>query len=225
MEWKSTLKIVESTLKRVIQTTILWNGFDYFEWISTPKRSDPSMTPERVDFHSTALREYCNYFRSEIVITLSLISPLLYPLYNQQSFSGLPHGVTVNYISHHYYAMEKLPSSSNLLLFQPSQWLMKGSGNKNTFIPVAQKKRNRIFPQLCRCNNWYQGRTQEFFRGGGKICNIVGKTQARARSARAGGGSGRGVSSLPDEGAFAFLRLKLNDLVHTLGGFPWGNCQ
>ena len=58
-----------------------------------------------------------------------------------------------------------------------------------------------------------------------KICNIVGNTQARARSARAGGGSGRGVSPLRDEGAFAFLRLKLNDLVHTLGGFSWGNCQ
>ena len=27
---------------------------------------------------------------------------------------------------------------------------------------------------------------------GGKICNILGKTQARARSARARGGSGRG---------------------------------
>ena len=30
---------------------------------------------------------------------------------------------------------------------------------------------------------------------------------------------GRGVSPLPHQGAFAFLRLKLNDLVHTLGGF------
>ena len=27
------------------------------------------------------------------------------------------------------------------------------------------------------------------------------------------------MSPLPHEGAFAFLRLKLNDLVHTLGGF------
>ena len=25
--------------------------------------------------------------------------PLLYPLYNQQFFSGLPHGVTINYFS------------------------------------------------------------------------------------------------------------------------------
>ena len=43
-----------------------------------------------------------------------------------------------------------------------------------------------------------------------------GEKQARARSARAGGGC---VSPLPHEGAFAYLRLKLNDLVHTLGGF------
>ena len=70
------------------------------------------------------------------------------------------------------------------------------------------------------------GQEQKISRSvGGKICNIVGKTQARARSARAGGGSGRGVSPLPDEGAFAFLRLKLSDLVHTLGGLSWGNCQ
>ena len=61
-----------------------------------------------------------------------------------------------------------------------------------------------------------QGRTQGFFRGeggGGKIIyNIRWEKQARARRARAGGRCGRG------EGAFAFLRLKLNDLVHTLGG-------
>ena len=32
--------------------------------------------------------------------------PLLYPLYNQQSFSGPTHGVTANHISHHYYVMQ-----------------------------------------------------------------------------------------------------------------------
>ena len=52
---------------------------------------------------------YCIFLHSEKVIerkTLSFIYPLLYPLYNQQSLSGLTHGVTVNHISHHYYAME-----------------------------------------------------------------------------------------------------------------------
>ena len=42
--------------------------------------------------------------------------------------------------------------------------------------------------------------------------NIRWEKQGRARSARAGEGHPR------HEGAFAFLRLKLNDLVHTLGG-------
>ena len=35
----------------------------------------------------------------------------------------------------------------------------------------------------------------------------------------------RGEGLGGDEGAFAFLILKLNDLVHTVGGFSWGNCQ
>ena len=58
LEWKSTLKIVESTLKRVFQTTTLeWIPL-FWEWISTPNEVIPNMTPKRVDFHSTALREY-----------------------------------------------------------------------------------------------------------------------------------------------------------------------
>ena len=48
---------MESTLKRVIQTTTLeWNPL-FWEWISTPNEVIPNMTPKRVDFHSTALRE------------------------------------------------------------------------------------------------------------------------------------------------------------------------
>ena len=41
----------------------------------------------------------------------------------------------------------------------------------------------------------------------------------RRNFSRGGGGQdylqSRGVSPLPQEGAFAYLRLKLNDLVHT----------
>ena len=41
LEWKSTLKIVAYTLKRLIQTTTLeWIPL-FWEWISTPKWSDP----------------------------------------------------------------------------------------------------------------------------------------------------------------------------------------
>ena len=41
LEWKSTLKIAKSTIKRVIQTTTLeWIPLS-LAWISTPKRSDP----------------------------------------------------------------------------------------------------------------------------------------------------------------------------------------
>ena len=39
---------------------------------------------------------------------------------------------------------------------------------------------------------------------GGMIMEYRGTTQARARSARAGGGCGRGVSPLPAQGNFAF---------------------
>ena len=62
---------------------------------------------------------------------------------------------------------------------------------------------------------FYQGRTQEFFPGGARLSTILEGKRRR--------GCGRGVSPLPHEGAFAFLRLKLNDLVHTLGGFFGGN--
>ena len=55
-------------------------------------------------------------------------------------------------------------------------------------------------------------RTQDFFRPGGKIIyNIRGEKQA-------GGGCGRLVSPLLDDRAFAFSKLQLNDLVHTLSG-------
>ena len=58
-EWKSTLKIVESTLKRVIQTTTLeWIPL-FWEWISTPNEVVPNMTPKRVDFHSTSFLLVC----------------------------------------------------------------------------------------------------------------------------------------------------------------------
>ena len=84
--------------------------------------------------------------------------------------------------------------------------------------------------QVCRCKHagTYPRPYAGCFSWGGKIIyNIRGITQTRARSARAGGGCGRGVLGafaflrlkLNDLGAFAFLRLKLNDLVHTLGGF------
>ena len=69
LEWKSTLIIVESTLKTVIQP-LLRGGFHYnFGADSTPKEVIPNMTPKRVDFHSTALNStawawriitYCN---------------------------------------------------------------------------------------------------------------------------------------------------------------------
>ena len=51
---------------------------------------------------SSSLHSIVSSFHSKTVIerlTLSLTYPLLYHLYNQQSFSGLPHGVTVNHIS------------------------------------------------------------------------------------------------------------------------------
>ena len=57
LEWKSTLKIVESTLKSVIQTPILWSRFHYCERGFPLQIEDlnPNMTPKRVDFHSTTL--------------------------------------------------------------------------------------------------------------------------------------------------------------------------
>ena len=51
------LKIVESTLKRVIQT-LLWSGIHYnLGCDSTPNEVIYNMNPKRVDCHSTALRE------------------------------------------------------------------------------------------------------------------------------------------------------------------------
>ena len=44
--------------------------------------------------------------------------------------------------------------------------------------------------------------------GGGKICNIREKTQARARSARAGGGSGRGVPP-PRRRSFCIFEIEI----------------
>ena len=83
------------------------------------------------------------------------------------------------------------------------------SGVTLIYLLVSMEMQNLLSGQ--------QGRTQDVFPGGGGkiIYNIGWKTQTRARSARAGGGCRRGVSPLPHEGAFAFLRLKLNDLVHT----------
>ena len=79
MEWKSTLKmvesilqIVESTLKRVIQTTILWSGFHYLGVGSTPNEVVPNMTPKRVDFHSTAIIHVHFSFLSRVNHYLSL---------------------------------------------------------------------------------------------------------------------------------------------------------
>ena len=78
LEWKSTLKIVESTLKivestlkRVIQTTILWSGFHYnLEWFQLQMKWSLIMTPKRVDFHSTALREYITLWRVHQIIII-----------------------------------------------------------------------------------------------------------------------------------------------------------
>ena len=50
--------------------------------------------------------------------------------------------------------------------------------------------------------------------GGGQDYVQYSTDNASEGAKRPSGGEG-----LPDEGAFAFLRLKLNDLVHTLGGF------
>ena len=74
--------------------------------------------------------------------------------------------------------------------------------------------------QLCGHAN--QGRTQEFFPGGGGGQDYLQYSRGNASEGAkrpSGGGCGRGCPPLPHEGAFAFLRLKLNDLVHTLGGF------
>ena len=58
-----------------------------------------------------------------------------------------------------------------------------------------------------------------FSRGGKIIYNRGGKASEGAK--RPSGVGGGGVSPLPHEGAFAYLRLKLNDLVDTLGGIFW----
>ena len=61
------------------------------------------------------------------------------------------------------------------------------------------------------------------------VCKFVRRNFSRgARLSTIEGNSKRGceaVSPLPHEGAFAFLGLELNDLVHTLGGIFWGNFQ
>ena len=45
--------------------------------------------------------------------------------------------------------------------------------------------------------------------GGGKICNIVGKTQARARSARAGGGVWEGGVPPPRRRSFCIFEIEI----------------
>ena len=88
-----------------------------------------------------------------------------------------------------------------------------------TLLKYIKQQRKTMKDIRNRNNNYYnirynyytaqdQGRTQEFFPGG-----------ARSLSTIFDGKSKRGRKApLPHEGAFAFLRLKLNDLVHTLGG-------
>ena len=78
--------------------------------------------------------------------------------------------------------------------------------------------------QLPRSKNHHpiQGRTQDVFPGGGgaRLSTILDGKRKRGRAApERGEGVGGGTPPLPHEGAFAFLRLKLNDLVHTLGRF------
>ena len=61
---------------------------------------------------------------------------------------------------------------------------------------------------VCVCARPYAG----IFSEGQEYLQYSRENANEARSTRAGEGVG----------AFAFLRLKLNDLVHTLGGFFWG---
>ena len=65
-----------------------------------------------------------------------------------------------------------------------------------------------------------QGRTQEFFRGGGgaRLSTIEGKRKRGRKAPERGKGVGGGCPPSHTR-SFAFLRLKLNDLVHTMGGF------
>ena len=66
-----------------------------------------------------------------------------------------------------------------------------------------------------------QGRTQDVFHEGQDYLQYS-RDNANEGAQRPSGGrvwEGGGGVPLPHEGAFAFLRLKLNDLVHTLGGF------
>ena len=60
---------------------------------------------------------------------------------------------------------------------------------------------------------------RNFFLGGARLSTIFERQRKRGREAPERGRVWEGVSPLPHQGAFAFLRLKLNDLVHTLGGF------
>ena len=89
LEWKSTLKIVESTLKRVLQSTILWSGFHYNlgvdstpnEDLVIPNNITPNM-PKRVDFHSTELRECACHVDPVIATRYSHV-----PLYFSRKFA------------------------------------------------------------------------------------------------------------------------------------------
>ena len=83
---------------------------------------------------------------------------------------------------------------------------MKIGQEASRYIGLASERNRISYRQLSepapgpgRAVRWFrmgriQGRTQEFFPGGGgKIIYIRWEKQARARSARAGGGCGRGV--------------------------------
>ena len=70
-----------------------------------------------------------------------------------------------------------------------------GGGQKITVCCAPPFSNSWIRPCYRLSITCMQGRTQEFFRGGARICNIREKTQARALSARAGGGSGEGGMS------------------------------
>ena len=118
------------------------------------------------------------------------------------------------------------PDAHNVKLSIATLAKYRATGTSNNLDQGQYSRRRttrtqaRTWKLFGKCYSYHsQGRTQEFFRGGGQDLQYCRENASEGAKRPSGGRVWEGGRS------FCILRLKLNDLVHTLGGFSWGNCQ